>query len=309
MYYFNHDERRYGELTPRVLRNEWFWNIWALRLKPYGVLADGDEIAIVVTSDSGSSIRYVVKARDVTSVPVASKKAAISAIVDHTGLTSAAVAANPYTAAKPDRPGHLLIWRPAKIRSCNLPRPADLRMGRHGWALSTPAPEADVVRTPDVASTVRDFGQGRINDALKRAAIEDQAMKIAKAYLAGKKFRAIKNVSRGASWDFECVDSQGVKHRVEVKGTTGAKVRCELTANEVAATSDGSGPMILIVVTSITVSPSAAGYAASGGRPHEYFPWSPQPAELKATHYSWAPASTAGRSELLSAEATAGAHV
>jgi hypothetical protein len=95
-------------------------------------LKDGSPVVLVDTWRDGSRLSWQIQAVDVLNVPYNSKEAAIRLISGHLKLTRPIVRANGYTQKGPDQ-GYLLAWRFKPIRRLALPRPADLKLQRHGW--------------------------------------------------------------------------------------------------------------------------------------------------------------------------------
>ena len=299
MFFHNHDADKQKDLDASRLKREWFWNLWKQRLQPFNELADEQRVALLVSSRHGSSIRFVVRPDRVLAVPYKTKRQAIDMIASHTGLSRANVSGNPYTADRSEGPGFLLLWRAASVRQLDLPRPADLRLGRHGWGR-----EDDPVKLarwgvvpgaplkPKSPAIAKKGGQGRQADAALRIQIEMRAMQVARQWLAAHGYSQIEDVSGTKSWDFEARHKlTGKVRRVEVKGVTGSGLSIIATANEIHEAK--SGRTMLLVVNGIRSTRSSDGtVVAAGGRLHVLDPWVPRDAELKAEQYKWTGRST-----------------
>lgn len=294
MFFHNHDADKLGDLDAADLRYEWFWNLWKRRLQPYSELASEEKVAILVSSRHGSSIRFIVRPERLLAAPYRTKRQAIDIISRHTKVPRADVLANTYTATRPEGPGFLLVWHATEVQQVDLPRPTDLRLGRHGWGREDdPAklrrwgvvPGASL--RPRSPATTKKGGQGRQNDTALRIQIELRAMHVARQWLAAHGYSHIKEVSGTKSWDFEARHKlTGKVRRVEVKGISGTGLSFIATANEVREAK--SGNTLLLVVNGIQSTRSSDGaVAAIGGRLHVLDPWVPRDDELKAQQYKW----------------------
>lgn len=133
----------------------------------------------------------------------------------------------------------------------------------------------------DATRVSSDGGLRRLSQAARKA-VEDRAMQVAREELEARDFDQIEDVSETASWDFEA--RKGVRSaRVEVKGSSGAVSRVELTANEVdsALTFPYS---VLVVVEHIELDDEDR---ASGGRVGRFRdPWVLRQEDLTCVTYS-----------------------
>lgn len=180
------------------------------------------------------------------------------------------------------------------MRQLDLPRPAELRLGRHGWGR-----EDDPVKLakwgvvpgaplkPKSPAITKKAGQGRQTDTALRATIELHAMHVARQWLAAHGYSKIEDVSTSMSWDFEARHKlTGKVRRVEVKGISGTGLSFIATANEIREAKSGS--TMLLVVNGIRSTKSSDGtVAATGGRLHLLDPWVPRDTELKVEQYKW----------------------
>ena len=300
MYFSHHDERTLGSLTERRLRREWCWNIWSTRMQPYEQLTDGDEIGVVVTNASGSTIAYLGNVSRLLKAPIRGKADAISTIAAHTTLNATEVGSNPYTARQRDRPGYVLAYRLRNVRPLGLPRPVTLTIQRHGWGWEH---DTRILRSWGVASAARHpqkpppqrSGQGWRNDAIARAVVEEHAMQLAHQWLVDGGYVNIQTVAARKSWDFEAqARRNGPIRRVEVKGTTGTGLKVNVTRNEVAAAQDGSEASMMVIVNGIRLSRSEGTVVASGGDVFVVDPWIPSAEDLRVESYTWTPPRVTG---------------
>lgn len=108
----------------------------------------------------------------------------------------------------------------------------------------------------------RDNAAGWLSDAKERKIIEDHAMRAAKKFYRGRKFRSVKDVSESKPYDLEVRRETEIRH-VEVKGTKTGGLSVILTAGEVKHAKDCSVPIDLFVLRNIVVN-SGTGDAYGG---------------------------------------------
>jgi hypothetical protein len=163
------------------------WNLWMTRRLPYQDLVDGSRITLVDSwTDGGQTLgrlTWEVEAVNVLKMEYSTKAQAIRAIAAQMNETVSYVKGNRYTMNGPVR-GYLLAWQVKPVRRLDLPRPPDMKLGRHGWLRENdPArltawglrPSGLAVRTPQVQTTHTRQGQGhgrRLTPAENRA-VED----------------------------------------------------------------------------------------------------------------------------------------
>lgn len=131
---------------------------------------------------------------------------------------------------------------------------------------------ADAAELPRVAETSRAGGQGFSSDSRIRMAIEDEAMKRAKAYFRDEGFTDIVDVSRHESFDLHVRDGER-EFFVEVKGTQTAGSRILLTSKEVEFARCHKSRMALYVFHSMRVRLVNGTVIVEGGRPLVRCPW------------------------------------
>ena len=275
------------------------WNLWKRAQPPSFLLVDGLEVVLVDSWPGGSRLTWLVKTEDVLSEPYVTKKAAITRLSQHFGLTSSSVRSNPYTLAKADGPGHLIAWRGSPLKKLNAARPPDFKFRPNGWlqiedplVLQRLGLSGGQTRT--VTTSGRRGGQGRLDQASKKA-VELQAVAVAADWCHSQGWTDIADVGDSKSWDLEA-RKPGTKAWwfIEVKGTTGSRISVVVTDGEVKAAHRHGPRSVLVVVRDIELEVDSQGRpAAKGGMPEIYKPWGPLPAELKNTQYVWEPA--AGR--------------
>jgi hypothetical protein len=131
-------------------------------------------------------------------------------------------------------------------------------------------------------------GQGRINDARRRRAVEIAAMRRAEAELtrAGWKCKDVSTSGRYHPYDLLCVDKLGHELHAEVKGTVGDGETVLLTAGEVAHATGHPDESLLIVVRRIVLERAEDDWIGKGGDVDVYWPWRPDPAELTPMAFS-----------------------
>jgi hypothetical protein len=295
VYFHNHDERALGPLSSARLRNEWFWNLWSKRLQPFDHLAENEPLGLIVTDANGSTIRFIVNARQVLQTSYTNRRDAFKKLSGHTGLSTAELASNPYTAGRPEGPGFLLAWQAGTIRRVDLPRPAELSLWQHGWGREDDPARlkawgVGAAKVPSKAQVPR-RGQGWQTSVQANRAVELRSMKVAHDWLVAAGYRHIDDVSTRKSWDYEVRrTTNGAVRHVEVKGITGTGLDCLVTRNEVDSAVATPGATILLVVNGIRLRQASDGaIAASDGTLHSFDPWTPTKAELTPESYRWRP--------------------
>lgn len=273
-----------------------FWNIWQ-RKAPGWDLQEGS-IVTLLGSWPGRTGRPRVKrfmldvrACDVQHWEVPTWKAAVDRIVTWTGYSPSDVRLNPYTASKKAKKGPLFVmaWRPDPVRWTDISAPKSLVVGRNGWnVLERDAyPSSSPTKSSKPAAGE---GQGRRLDVAARNAVENRAMSVAKAWCKNHKWTNIRDTSSSRPWDLEATDTKGTRRYIEVKGTTGAPTRFDVTAGEVNAARTHGPQHLLIAVHHVELVQRADGSVLARGGDLEVFdPWDPQKTELSETRYTWTP--------------------
>jgi len=161
------------------------------------------------------------------------------------------------------------------------------------WRPETPIPlaaapgitldEATAEDEADGPRRRRRRGTGRISDPLKRKAIEEHAVALARAHYEERGWD-VEEI--GKPYDLRCT-KRDEERRVEVKGTTGAAVSVELTVNEVEHARDRAHTVDLFVVSDIVVDATIPGYPTSGGTVHHHLDWTPADRDLRPTRYEY----------------------
>jgi len=266
-------------------------------------LVEGDTLGLVVSDANGSTIRFIVRARDILHTTYRNRRDALKQLSAHTDLTQAQIFSNPYTAGQPERPGFLLAWRADQIRRVDLPRPGKLVIWRHGWGREDNPDQltawgiGTARKTPPMKAT-SSRGQGWQTSAEANRAIERRAMDVARRWLIAAGYRRVDDVSSRRSWDFEARrTATGPIRHVEVKAITGTGLDCRVTRNEVDAANASPGSTLLLIVNGIRLQRASDGtIAAAEGAIHAFDPWTPSPTELRPEIYRWKP-TTKGTAE------------
>jgi hypothetical protein len=126
-------------------------------------------------------------------------------------------------------------------------------------------------------------GAGWMQDPVARRQIERHAVTWAMTHLEGLGFK-VEDVGGWQSYDIRAVRDHEEVH-IEVKGTTGAAVTIELTANE-AHLGDGF-PRALVVVDQIVCARDGVQVTTAGGVPRVWWDWEPEPDALVTTRYRY----------------------
>lgn len=128
-------------------------------------------------------------------------------------------------------------------------------------------------------------GQGRLQSAAERRAVELQAMALAKAELEVNGFTAIQDTSVNHSYDFEAYNDNR-KWLIEVKGTTSPNAEAFLlTANELELHRSNTGKTGLAIVYDIELDRSGPIPIASNGLVKLFLPWDPEEWEFFPSAY------------------------
>lgn len=273
-----------------------FWNIWRRRA-PGWDLQEGSTVTLLGSWPGGTGRPRVkrfmldVRACDVQHWQVPTWKAAVDRIAAWTGDSPADVRLNPYTASKKTKKGPLFVmaWRPALLQWTDIAAPKGLAVGRNGWNVlkwdAYPSLASTKSRKPPPGK-----GQGRRLDVAARNAVEHHAMKVAKAWCKNHKWTNIQDMSSSKPWDLEATDTKGITRYIEVKGTTGAPTRFDVTAGEVKAARNHGRRHLLVAVHHVELVRRADGSVIARGGDLEVFdPWDPQGSELSETRYTWTP--------------------
>lgn len=275
-----------------VLQFTW-WNLWARRLPPFHDLAGGSEIVLVDTWPGGGRLSWLVRAHDVHTDRYETPDEAVRVLARWAGRTRAQVLTDPYTAGRTG-PGWLLAWRARPVQRLDLPRPADLEMGRHGWAfvddprtLARWGITGTAPRKKAPKKTAGNRGAG-FGDAITNRAVELRAMDVAEKWCRAQGWRDIHNTSATESWDLEVRDRTPHLY-VEVKGLRGSLIDVEVTRNEVDHANAHPDDSVLIVVTGIRITGAGLDTKGSGGTPHVFDRWRPADGDLRPSRYRWRP--------------------
>ncbi len=127
------------------------------------------------------------------------------------------------------------------------------------------------------------FGQGFEPDPIKRKVIEDRAMTVAANWLTARGW-TVSDVSQSRSYDLHCV--RGAESLfVEVKGTRSSGNEIILTVAEKKLAEQDPASMALFIVSSILITASRGGYAATNGDLKIIHPWSPDVHDLRPIAY------------------------
>jgi hypothetical protein len=285
-------QARAHRLTANKIRGLYWWNIWQRRLKPYGLLANGSQVLLLDSWPGGGEFTWLVHARTVHTNAYPSKSTAVRAIADWAKQDKAWVLGDPYTAAKPNTANFVIAWRARPVQQLSIPRPPDLKVGRHGWlVLDGPTVEGWGVALTDPETSKKAKGQlsghGARLDVATKDAVENRAVIVAKQWCRKQNWASISNVGSHQSWDLEALDAAGQKRYIEVKGTTGLGASIEVTRNEVTSAQGHGASHALAIVHSIKITLVGGRPKASGGTLVTFDPWRPTKSELTAQRYSW----------------------
>jgi hypothetical protein len=148
------------------------------------------------------------------------------------------------------------------------------------------ADQPEIATDEDIASaTSGRGGQGFINDAQLRKAIEDRAMEVALEYYRSR-FSLVEDTSRSQPYDVRAA-AEGLEIRVEVKGSTGTGTEILLTAGEVANARGDRWRTDLFLVTNIQATPTPSGPQARGGDVRVIEGWKPLDEHLSPTVFRY----------------------
>jgi len=280
--------------APKV-REQYWWNIWRTRQKPFDILADGMPVLLLDAWPGGGVLSWLVRARDVHTERLADKNTAVRAIARWAGQSRAWVLTNRYSADRRADSGVVIYWRATPVARLGIPRPPQVAVRRNGWLVTddatlaswgVPLPPAGDAGTSGATGRRR---QVRRLDVQTKLAIEKRAITVASAWCRKQGWSGVKNVSANHSWDLEVMDRVGAIRFIEVKGTTGGPESVEVTKAEVDWASRHGDTHSLVIVHDILVSADGGKPAASGGVVMAYDPWAPQESELLAQRFTWQP--------------------
>lgn len=128
-------------------------------------------------------------------------------------------------------------------------------------------------------------GQGFTSSPEHRKAVENHAMKRARAYLIKKGYNPL-DTSLTKPYDYEARKGAAV-YWVEVKGTTTSGDAIILTPNEVAWARKHRRRMVLFIVRQIRVKGRGKRLRSQGGTDHVIWPWSVKTRNLEPLSYSY----------------------
>jgi hypothetical protein len=273
------------------------WNLWERRLPPFNELESGDTVFLACKDGHGGSAIWAVADIDlVVAARYESKSQAGDAMHEaFPDLTKRDFLADEYTIKRPDS-GWLLGWSYGPSRPVGVPRPMELVLNRNGWLSLSDVSASQLRRWRLSGSNSNDkprppSGTPRRTDALKKVAVEEQAMKVAKRHLSqtyGWLSKEIHNTSSNRPYDFE-YRSGKTTVRIEVKGLSGKLGRVALTRREVenAKTFD---PVILVVVSEIRLVPNGRNdFKGQGGTIDIWDPWHVDDGTLVPSAFDYQP--------------------
>ena len=156
----------------------------------------------------------------------------------------------------------------------------------HGSSPSSVELLADAMELPVAADVSRSVGQGFSSNPRIRMAVENDAMKRAKAYFQSKGFTDIVDVSRHESFDLH-VRGRERELFVEVKGTQTAGSRILLTSNEIELARRHKGKMALYVFHSMRVREVDGEVVVEGGEALIRCPWDVDTGTLAPITFSY----------------------
>ncbi|MGH1565577.1 hypothetical protein [Mumia sp. DW29H23] len=113
-----------------------YWSLWRQRHFPWAALDDGARVLLLESWSSGARLTWLVEARDVLRVEVASQEEAVEVVSCWSGEPADEVAASAYLAASAVETGLVLGFRADPVAWLGVDRPVDLRLDRNGWALA-----------------------------------------------------------------------------------------------------------------------------------------------------------------------------
>lgn len=150
-------------------------------------------------------------------------------------------------------------------------------------------PEVDDALTSVEEAAGRDLRRHRRRlTAAERTAIESLAVNRATEYFEADGWR-VQNVGARASYDLRGNKGDARLH-VEVKGTTSHGERIVLTRNELAHARGTEATLALFVLVDVTLSLTADGPVATGGKPIVFLPWVLEDSDLEPVGYEyWLP--------------------
>ncbi|MFD7311037.1 protein NO VEIN domain-containing protein [Promicromonospora sp. NPDC059942] len=284
------DAREYVSRLPELALNEWYWNLWKIRQQPHTTFYDGALVGLVVSWPGHGSVAFLARARRVLAEGFSGWRAATKAIADHTGLPLREVRSETYLASKRDGDGgQVLAWQADILRPLHLDLPAEVSLGRNGWAVID---DADLVGWAldgeEVSQRTSRNSAGFILDAEAKRAIELRAVDVVIAWCGQNGWHEVRHVGdEDNPFDIEGTVG-GTLRRVEVKGTTGGAGTVTVTRREVeAATGDMNHLMAIVHGISLHVDGGDGTIKAKGGVLTVHDPWLPVLEELTPINYRW----------------------
>jgi hypothetical protein len=155
-----------------------------------------------------------------------------------------------------------------------------------GEAASVPLPATAI---PDAVGLAAAQAQGALTEAAIRQAVELHAEDSAERYFQGLGWSVQRVGPQKLGYDLDCVNADGARLHVEVKGTQGLGQEIFLTRNEAAhsgATSECGAEHALYVLSGIEVN-RADTTKCTGGTPHCVQRWTVDQAALTPTVYAY----------------------
>jgi hypothetical protein len=185
----------------------------------------------------------------------------------------------------------LAMWRtPAGRQALRCGLLEMLRMDGDPTCMQLAALAAPLVEPLRSAGSVIERGRGRggqgfLESAEARKAIELRAMDVAAAFLASEGWQ-VQDVSLDRPYDFYCIRND--EHAfVEVKGTVSDGTKVLLTAGEVGFSAKHSAHMMLFVVSRIKLTTADGKIGATGGELRVLREWKPAQSALTPISYSY----------------------
>lgn len=295
------DELGYQEVADEVE-----WNLWSVRQPPYADLEAGDRVFLASNvGPAGSSvITWEVEILKVVTASYTSRRDAWD-ILDREfpslrgthRYSWPAFRSSDYTMQAPPA-GWLLGWTYEPVRKVGVPRPRELRFRPNGWVSLDAYGDGQLrqwglttARTSAPRVAAGHAGQGRMQDAARRAAVELRAMQAARAWLRKEGWAAseIHDTSANKPFDLECRRGKRTL-RVEVKGLTGRLGGVFLTRREVEHARTTVTDIALFVLTDVGTQTTAHGRLRGiGGVAHVWSPWEIEAGTLIASQFDYLP--------------------
>jgi hypothetical protein len=141
---------------------------------------------------------------------------------------------------------------------------------------------------PDAAGPTAERAKGLLKEAEIRRAVEIHAEDRAEIYFRGLGWSVQRVGPQHLGFDLDCVNAEGARLHVEVKGTQGLGEEVFLTRNEashIGTQSECSAQHALYVLSQVEVSGSAS--KCTGGIPHCVHPWTVDQIRLIPTVYAY----------------------